>query len=52
MGGDAQGKKDPGAVMTFCAGGFAGMANWAAMMPIDTVKSKYQVRSNGMVLRC
>jgi len=25
----------------------AGMANWAAMLPIDTVKSKYQVAPQG-----
>lgn len=30
---------------TFVAGGLAGIANWCAMLPIDTVKSRYQVPS-------
>eukprot|EP00286_Rhodomonas_abbreviata_P015186 CAMPEP_0181319476 /NCGR_PEP_ID=MMETSP1101-20121128/17595_1 /TAXON_ID=46948 /ORGANISM="Rhodomonas abbreviata, Strain Caron Lab Isolate" /LENGTH=300 /DNA_ID=CAMNT_0023427085 /DNA_START=72 /DNA_END=974 /DNA_ORIENTATION=- len=42
-----EGAKDPGVFWTFMAGGFAGMANWAAMMPIDTVKSKLQVAPEG-----
>eukprot|EP00277_Geminigera_cryophila_P006022 CAMPEP_0179431556 /NCGR_PEP_ID=MMETSP0799-20121207/16419_1 /TAXON_ID=46947 /ORGANISM="Geminigera cryophila, Strain CCMP2564" /LENGTH=301 /DNA_ID=CAMNT_0021208551 /DNA_START=26 /DNA_END=931 /DNA_ORIENTATION=+ len=42
-----KGEKSPGVVQTFCAGGFAGMANWCAMLPIDTVKSKYQVSAAG-----
>mmetsp|Transcript_38485 Transcript_38485/g.94665 ORF Transcript_38485/g.94665 Transcript_38485/m.94665 type:complete len:302 (+) Transcript_38485:103-1008(+) len=41
------GEQSPGALLTFMAGGFAGMANWAAMLPIDTVKSKYQVAPQG-----
>mmetsp|Transcript_43038 Transcript_43038/g.136002 ORF Transcript_43038/g.136002 Transcript_43038/m.136002 type:complete len:275 (-) Transcript_43038:1479-2303(-) len=42
-----EGKKQPGVFATFCAGGFAGMANWMAMLPIDTVKSRYQVAETG-----
>ena len=37
----------PGALATFMSGGFAGMANWAAMLPIDTVKSRYQIAPEG-----
>jgi len=41
------GEKSPGVFATFCAGGFAGIANWSAMMPLDTVKSRYQVAPAG-----
>lgn len=37
----------PGTLATFMSGGFAGMANWAAMLPIDTVKSRYQIAPEG-----
>lgn len=37
----------PTTATTFMAGGFAGMANWAAMLPIDTVKSRFQTAPEG-----
>jgi len=42
-----KGESAPSTFMTFCAGGFAGMANWAAMLPIDTVKSRFQTAPEG-----
>eukprot|EP00282_Hemiselmis_andersenii_P014569 CAMPEP_0114148932 /NCGR_PEP_ID=MMETSP0043_2-20121206/21889_1 /TAXON_ID=464988 /ORGANISM="Hemiselmis andersenii, Strain CCMP644" /LENGTH=345 /DNA_ID=CAMNT_0001243541 /DNA_START=45 /DNA_END=1078 /DNA_ORIENTATION=- len=42
-----KGEKGPNTLMTFMAGGFAGMANWAAMLPIDTVKSRFQTAPEG-----
>lgn len=30
-----------------CAGGFAGMANWAAIIPIDVLKSRFQTAPPG-----
>lgn len=42
-----KGESAPSTFMTFCAGGFAGMANWAAMLPIDTVKSRFQTAPQG-----
>jgi hypothetical protein len=42
---NGQGEKGPGVGATFVAGGLAGIANWCAMLPIDTVKSRYQVPS-------
>ena len=32
-----------GVVGTFMAGGFAGMLNWAIMLPLDTLKTRLQV---------
>jgi hypothetical protein len=28
--------------LLFCAGGMAGLANWALVFPIDVIKSRYQ----------
>ena len=42
-----KGEQGPSVLMTFMAGGFAGMANWAAMLPIDTVKSRFQTAPEG-----
>jgi len=42
-----QGEKGPSVLGTFMAGGFAGIANWCSMLPIDTVKSRYQVAPEG-----
>lgn len=38
----------PGTFGTLMAGGFAGMANWAACLPIDTLKSRYQSAPAGV----
>ena len=46
MEGKARGET-PGTVATLCAGGFAGMANWAGCLPIDTLKSRYQIAPPG-----
>ena len=37
----------PGVVSTIFAGGFAGIMNWAGCLPIDTLKSRYQVAPPG-----
>ena len=39
-------KLSPGA--TLCAGGFAGIANWAVCIPADVVKSRLQTAPEGM----
>lgn len=43
----APGEKGPNTGMTLMAGGFAGIANWLGMLPIDTVKSRFQVAPEG-----
>jgi solute carrier family 25 carnitine/acylcarnitine transporter 20/29 len=46
-----EGKKmgeTPGTLGTLCAGGFAGIANWAGCLPIDVLKSKYQIAPEGV----
>lgn len=40
-------QKAPGLLGTFLAGGLAGIFNWAAILPIDTLKTRLQVRSQG-----
>lgn len=42
-----EGESSPGVAGTLAAGGFAGIANWMACMPIDTLKSRYQVAPHG-----
>jgi len=37
----------PSVVATLFAGGFAGIMNWAGCLPIDTLKSRYQVAPKG-----
>ncbi len=37
------GASEPSATATFMAGGFAGIMNWAACIPIDTLKTRLQV---------
>jgi solute carrier family 25 carnitine/acylcarnitine transporter 20/29 len=37
----------PSAVATLTAGGLAGMANWAGCLPIDSLKSRYQIAPAG-----
>jgi len=42
-----EGKSGPGVLGTLFAGGMAGIANWIAALPIDTLKSKLQVAPEG-----
>lgn len=37
-------EQEPSVLATFMAGGFAGIMNWAGCIPIDTLKTRYQVR--------
>ena len=37
----------PSTAATLTAGGLAGMANWAGCLPIDVLKSKYQIAPAG-----
>jgi solute carrier family 25 carnitine/acylcarnitine transporter 20/29 len=37
----------PSVLATLFAGGFAGIMNWAGCLPIDTLKSRYQVAPKG-----
>lgn len=41
------GAKDPGVAGTLLAGGTAGVLNWIVALPIDTLKSRYQVAPDG-----
>jgi solute carrier family 25 carnitine/acylcarnitine transporter 20/29 len=42
-----RGENSPGLLVTICAGGFAGCANWTAALPLDVVKSKIQIAPQG-----
>jgi len=42
-----EGKAGPGVLGTLFAGGMAGVLNWAAALPVDTLKSKLQVAPEG-----
>jgi len=37
----------PSTLSVLCAGGFAGIFNWAGCLPIDTLKSRYQIAPMG-----
>eukprot|EP00042_Codosiga_hollandica_P048217 m.535730 g.535730 ORF g.535730 m.535730 type:complete len:293 (+) comp57620_c0_seq1:120-998(+) len=41
------GEKSPSAAGTFVAGGFAGIANWLACMPLDVLKNRLQADLTG-----
>ena len=43
----AEGEKAPGTAATLFAGGMAGIFNWAGALPLDTMKSKFQIAAEG-----
>ncbi|EGD81452.1 hypothetical protein PTSG_02171 [Salpingoeca rosetta] len=43
----AEGERGPSVPGLLLAGGLAGMGNWAVCLPIDTVKTRFQVAPNG-----
>ena len=42
-----EGESAPGVVGTLTAGGFAGMLNWLAALPLDTLKTRLQTAPEG-----
>jgi len=42
-----EGKKGPSVLGTLVAGGTAGILNWVAALPFDTLKSRLQVAPEG-----
>jgi solute carrier family 25 carnitine/acylcarnitine transporter 20/29 len=47
-----QGTDAPSMTATMWAGGLAGMANWAVAIPMDVVKSRFQVAAPGRYSSC
>ena len=43
-----EGADGPGTASTLFAGGVAGILNWAGALPIDTMKSQYQIAEEGV----
>ena len=49
---DLEDRKTPSTAATVLAGGLAGVANWTVAIPMDVLKSRYQVAPIGTYKSC